>query len=224
MRSIGRRSFAIAVIVAMARCTGLLAHCRSRWQHRCSGGGALLPDCGRDRRQVSRDRADASAWRVLIRHACSWPGLPVLLGVLAAGCGSARLASQPAAPLTPVWAARSAQTTYPDLYVCDAGRFERRPSVIYLACGDGNLSAVDLVWSSWSATLAHATGQAKVNDCTPDCASGHFQYYPVRVKLSVVRHAHRRMVFTDAALTFTGPLPPGWSVGRSSDYVLETGP
>ena len=53
-----------------------------------------------------------------------------------------------------------------------------------VACGDANSPLANLVWSTWSPDGAKATGTAMVNDCTPDCADGHFHSYPATVTLS----------------------------------------
>ena len=60
-----------------------------------------------------------------------------------------------------------------------------RPSSILIACGDGNFFATKLHWSRWDATDALAVGIGHSNDCTPDCARGHFHTFPVVLRLSV---------------------------------------
>jgi len=59
-----------------------------------------------------------------------------------------------------------------------------KPRKIVIACGDGNLFLSGMRWSSWSSTVARGSGTANANDCTPNCAAGHFHTYPARVKLS----------------------------------------
>jgi hypothetical protein len=63
-------------------------------------------------------------------------------------------------------------------------RPKARPTEILVACGDASSSLASLVWSTWSSDGAKATGTAWVNDCTPDCADGHFHSYPATVILS----------------------------------------
>ncbi len=65
-------------------------------------------------------------------------------------------------------------------------RAQVRPHQVVIACADGNFYADKLVWSSWSAKSAGATGTAHVNDCKPYCAAGHFHTYPVTIRLSHV--------------------------------------
>jgi hypothetical protein len=61
-----------------------------------------------------------------------------------------------------------------------------RPTSIVVACGDGNFSIDRLKWSSWGTRTAVGRGTAHLNDCTPNCVSGHFHTFPVAVRLSKV--------------------------------------
>ncbi|HEV7958190.1 MAG TPA: hypothetical protein VGP11_01890 [Acidimicrobiales bacterium] len=55
------------------------------------------------------------------------------------------------------------------------------PSTYVLACADYNAKVTDLHWTSWGNTTAYATGEARWNDCTPSCVSGHWKSEPVTV-------------------------------------------
>ena len=61
---------------------------------------------------------------------------------------------------------------------------EVRPARVVFACGDGNFYATGLSWTHWGTADAEATGAGHQNDCTPDCAAGHFHTYKLRVRLS----------------------------------------
>lgn len=65
---------------------------------------------------------------------------------------------------------------------CNAAQY--KPKQIELACGDGSNYLAKLKWKSWAATKATGGGIDEINDCTPDCVSGHFHAYPVSVTLS----------------------------------------
>ncbi len=41
-------------------------------------------------------------------------------------------------------------------------------------------------WSSWTASSAFSWGTLWVDDCTPNCAAGHYARYPAQVSLSRV--------------------------------------
>jgi hypothetical protein len=83
-----------------------------------------------------------------------------------------------------------------------------RPARIILACGDGNAIALGLTWQRWGATRAAGTGALSLNDCTPDCAEGHFHSYPARFTLSDTVRAAGRSFFVKVAIRFTGKVPP----------------
>jgi len=58
-----------------------------------------------------------------------------------------------------------------------------RPSTFIVTCADGGIQFDKLSWTSWTPGLASATGTLEENDCTPDCAGGHFHAYPALVIL-----------------------------------------
>jgi hypothetical protein len=53
-----------------------------------------------------------------------------------------------------------------------------------LACADGGVLVDQLRWSSWGPTTAVATGVSTVNDCLPNCVSGHEVSDPATVTLA----------------------------------------
>lgn len=59
-----------------------------------------------------------------------------------------------------------------------------RPRSVTFACADGNFYATGLRWMRWGARAATATGVGRQNDCTPNCAAGHFHAYRIAVTLS----------------------------------------
>jgi hypothetical protein len=54
---------------------------------------------------------------------------------------------------------------------------EVRPTSVIFACGDGGVYADGVRWSGWGAQFATATATMHANDCTPNCAQGHFHRY-----------------------------------------------
>jgi len=89
-------------------------------------------------------------------------------------------------------------TSLPSFYGCQGTHASIRPHSILVACGDGGYYLAQLKWSSWTAMAAAATGVAHVNDCTPDCAAGHFHAYP-----DVSVHLARPESCSDKKLLFT---------------------
>jgi hypothetical protein len=56
-----------------------------------------------------------------------------------------------------------------------------RPAAMVLSCADANSELRGLTWTDWGDTTAYATGTIAWNDCTPDCAAGHWKSQPVTV-------------------------------------------
>jgi len=74
----------------------------------------------------------------------------------------------------------SLPTTLPDC----VGSPQNRPTEVVFACADGGILAVNLKWTKWGASIATAAGTLEQNDCTPDCADGHFHKYKVSLTAS----------------------------------------
>jgi hypothetical protein len=101
-----------------------------------------------------------------------------------------------------------------------AHRPQVRPHEVVFACADENFYATGLRWSRWSADGAAATGTGHQNDCTPNCAAGHFHDYPLAVRLSrPVTCVRGRREFSRLAWRFTAGRP-----ARVPRYGSETLP
>lgn len=107
---------------------------------------------------------------------------------------------------------------------CGAGSYEMEPTSVVLACADAGIIASKLVWTHWTSARAVATGVATVEDCTPSCVAGHTYAYPAELTLSKTRLLDGRLLFTTAALRFTGRLPIGWRAGRTSTFPIPIAP
>jgi len=160
---------------------------------------------------VRRDTRRGRGWMVR--------GMIGVAAVLAlAGCGS----SSKAAPgnVTAKTFPATAQARAAGLASVDAGikvygncqTPSVEPAEIVLACADGNALLEDLHWTSWTATSATAVGTFVYNDCTPNCAEGHFHHVPgTRVTLTVPsRGAGGQRVWSQVQ---ENPEPPGYATG-----------
>ncbi|MDX6274890.1 MAG: hypothetical protein QOJ92_2100 [Frankiales bacterium] len=74
--------------------------------------------------------------------------------------------------------------------VTDCEHFGVRPAEITVACGDGNYLLRRATYDRWTAAGAVGHAVAVANDCTPNCAEGHFAEKPVDFRLD-----GRRIVF-----------------------------
>lgn len=89
------------------------------------------------------------------------------------------------------------------------GKAQVRPGSYILACADANDYLAKLSWTSWTPGLASATGVQQENNCTPDCASGHFRGYPVDVIFWGSAAVHPGEVrYTKVTLLYPGARPP----------------
>jgi hypothetical protein len=104
--------------------------------------------------------------------------------------------------------AASAVAALPSFAGCWPKAPQTRPRSILAACGDGNFTITGISWLSWTATAATGAGTGHQNDCTPDCARGHFHAYRVSLRLHrPVRCQNRRREFTRFMFAFVGAKP-----------------
>jgi hypothetical protein len=149
------------------------------------------------------------------------------------GCGSstssvmgAALASTAPSVSAPVPAARAVSAApAPAVYLAEGGSVGG--TVVHApACkagcqlsGDGTTSLWDMTWATWNSTAAVGAGTEKLDDCTPDCASGTLHAVPVRVTLSrpamVCVAGAGKWFWTRASFTWPSGLPGAFSGGNA---------
>ncbi len=134
-------------------------------------------------------------------------------GIIAAGGGCAALASSGTPATTHATASTQPATAKTPRYVVLDCSFKPvvAPSTFIITCADAGIGAQDLHWTSWTPKLASGYGTIWANDCTPNCADGHFHYYPSLEVLwgSVTVKGHpadRR--YTELTVIFTGKTRP----------------
>jgi len=92
-----------------------------------------------------------------------------------------------------------------------------RPASIIVACGDGNIALTHLRWQRFGGATAVAVGSYSANDCTPNCAAGHFHSYAASVVLSKAQLCpDKHDDYRDASVTFTAARPPGIKTARAT--------
>jgi hypothetical protein len=100
---------------------------------------------------------------------------------------------------------------YVVLNCMDNDKAQVKPGTIVLACADDGLGLKDLHWTSWTPELASAYGTEWENDCVPDCAEGHFHYYPVVAELwgsATVKGNPGERRYTEATISYLKARPP----------------
>jgi hypothetical protein len=89
-----------------------------------------------------------------------------------------------------------------------SGRVSARPGTLQTSA-DSSLQR--LVWSSWSADGASASGEFRVLDCQPNCATGHTRTVPATVELSGAKTCEGRRYFGRAVVKLaSGPAPTSY--------------
>jgi hypothetical protein len=86
-----------------------------------------------------------------------------------------------------------------------------RPSRIVISCADFGLFVTINHWNRWGRPKAKGKGDLHANTCRPDCATGKFKEYPVKVRLRKIREktcgGRRLPLFRRMILRFLGPEP-----------------
>jgi len=104
-------------------------------------------------------------------------------------------------------------------YVTDCSKAKVRPGSITITCGDANAAVIDLHWSSWGGSEAHATGKFAYNDCKPSCAGGSGRTTPASVTLKGRTVCHGRSHYHEMIVHFTAHhVPSGYK--RYSPFLL----
>jgi len=78
------------------------------------------------------------------------------------------------------------------------------PKTWTLACGDGNFWLSGVSWQGWGSAKATGTGMAHANDCTPNCAAGHFHTKQVVVTLTGTKTCAGRRQYAKLVIRYPG--------------------
>jgi hypothetical protein len=148
------------------------------------------------------------------------------LAVVSAGCSGAASSTAPGARASSPTATTGVVTTPALAFVISAvARVDTRikvygncmtpsiePTEIVLACADYGGLVEGLRWTSWTDVSAMAVGTVVYNDCTPNCAEGHYHHVPgTRVILTVPVHLPGGQVVWSQIQEY--PEPPGYKTG-----------
>jgi hypothetical protein len=90
-------------------------------------------------------------------------------------------------------------------------------TIIYTGDGSGFFAGATKVsesnfgslhWTKWTSGEALGSGANWLDNCTPDCATGTFNGYPLTLKLGKPKVVGGHDVFTRLTITYTGKRPP----------------
>jgi len=94
--------------------------------------------------------------------------------------------------------------------IADCQNAQVEPNTFILACADHNSFLTGLTWSSWTPAAASGSGTYWQNDCTPDCAQGHFESSPgATIELSRPIATSAGVEFTALTLSYADPAAGG---------------
>jgi hypothetical protein len=77
-------------------------------------------------------------------------------------------------------------------------------------------------WTRWSRSSAIGTAYSWLDNCVPDCASGSFMSYPVRLELGDPRTLNHHLVFMKMTVTYPHRVPGGFK--RRSTWAATYAP
>ena len=97
------------------------------------------------------------------------------------------------------------------------------PNRIVLACADNNAYLGKIEWKRWGGEDAKGEGWFYENNCDPNCASGDFISYGMRVKLFKIKEktcgGQLVDLYRKAKVRFIGEVPPNSPVKQ--EWKLE---
>jgi hypothetical protein len=96
-----------------------------------------------------------------------------------------------------------------------------RPAEVVLACADAGLGVRKIIWLGWGRAVAAGVGTAFANDCSPDCAAGHFHTYRAVLLLSGTQRCGGKTAYRTATVAIVGTPPPAWQTVANATYPLR---
>jgi hypothetical protein len=94
-------------------------------------------------------------------------------------------------------------------WINNCGPLVSAPRELVLACGDANYLLANLRWRGWGKPSATATGVARANTCTPNCASGKFRSYRMTATASKLSACGKARYYATLTIVYPGARPQG---------------
>ena len=153
--------------------------------------------------------------------------LTALVAALAAmaGCSSSSSSASSGAATAVAAGGDTAQPAGSTVYFADSGTVSG-PALFKPGCGgtgclltgDSTAALFNMTWTAWGATEAVGSGTEKLDNCTPNCASGKMEAVKVTVTFSkpvteTCAGSGTRMYWTRASFSWPDGLPADLSAG-----------
>jgi hypothetical protein len=94
-------------------------------------------------------------------------------------------------------------------WINNCGPLVSAPPELVLACGDANYLLANLKWRGWGKPTATATGVARANTCTPNCAAGKFRSYRMTATASKLSTCGKARYYATLTIVYPGARPAG---------------
>lgn len=105
----------------------------------------------------------------------------------------------------PVSAGASASGATPVYIAGQCTNHELMPHAVTLACADDNLYVTRLEYQHYGHKTTTASGLFHANDCTPNCAAGHFHTYHGTIVFRNIVRCNGRLFYALGEYSFPGP-------------------
>jgi hypothetical protein len=94
-------------------------------------------------------------------------------------------------------------------WIDNCGPLVSAPKSVVLTCADANYELGGLSWHAWGSPIATATGTVHANDCTPNCAAGHFHSYKASVTVDRLTACGKARIYARLTISYLGARPAG---------------
>jgi hypothetical protein len=98
---------------------------------------------------------------------------------------------------------------YATAWINDCGALVSAPKSFVLTCADANYELAALNWHAWGSPTATATATVHSNDCTPNCAAGHFHSYKANVAADRLIACGKARIYARLTISYPGARPAG---------------
>jgi hypothetical protein len=118
-------------------------------------------------------------------------------------------------------ASRRTSVSAPSVLPDCLGKPTVKPSEVILACADAGLGVRAISWLGWGSALAAGVGTAFANDCTPNCAAGHFHSYQAVLILRGAQRCGTKLAYKTATVAIVGTPPTAFATPADATYPLR---